>query len=125
MSDEIVDRTESSSFRVCLRQDAGSKVKSEVPAQTKRQEAKAKSRVRSAVSDSPSQRHFTSLHSCHAIKMSTQDPAQENQHGESYEEEHVHTVYEQIASHFSSTRYKVSTAISAISHLVHETNSRS
>ncbi|GIZ36655.1 hypothetical protein CKM354_000012400 [Cercospora kikuchii] len=38
--------------------------------------------------------------------MSTQDPAQENQHGESYEEEHVHTVYEQIASHFSSTRYK-------------------
>jgi len=27
----------------------------------------------------------------------------------SYEEEHVHEVYEQIASHFSSTRYKVST----------------
>jgi hypothetical protein len=27
--------------------------------------------------------------------------------GEAYEEEHVHTVYEQIASHFSSTRYKV------------------
>ncbi|KAH8656964.1 S-adenosyl-L-methionine-dependent methyltransferase [Tricladium varicosporioides] len=25
---------------------------------------------------------------------------------ETYEEEHVHTVYEQIASHFSSTRYK-------------------
>lgn len=24
-----------------------------------------------------------------------------------YEEEHVHEVYEQIASHFSSTRYKV------------------
>ncbi len=28
--------------------------------------------------------------------------------GETYEEEHVHGVYEQIASHFSSTRYKVS-----------------
>lgn len=28
--------------------------------------------------------------------------------GTSYEEEHVHEVYEQIASHFSSTRYKVS-----------------
>ena len=27
--------------------------------------------------------------------------------GTSYEEEHVHEVYEQIASHFSSTRYKV------------------
>ncbi|TKA66105.1 tRNA (carboxymethyluridine(34)-5-O)-methyltransferase [Friedmanniomyces simplex] len=26
--------------------------------------------------------------------------------GEIYEEEHVHGVYEQIASHFSSTRYK-------------------
>jgi hypothetical protein len=25
-----------------------------------------------------------------------------------YEEKHVHTVYEQIATHFSSTRYKVS-----------------
>ena len=28
-------------------------------------------------------------------------------HGEGYEEQHVHEVYEQIASHFSSTRYKV------------------
>ena len=27
-------------------------------------------------------------------------------HGEHYEQEHVHDVYEQIASHFSSTRYK-------------------
>jgi tRNA (uracil-5-)-methyltransferase TRM9 len=27
--------------------------------------------------------------------------------GTTYEEEHVHEVYEQIASHFSSTRYKV------------------
>jgi hypothetical protein len=26
---------------------------------------------------------------------------------EQYEETHVHAVYEQIASHFSSTRYKV------------------
>lgn len=35
------------------------------------------------------------------IEMSTEPT------GEAYEEEHVHTVYEQIASHFSSTRYKV------------------
>lgn len=28
--------------------------------------------------------------------------------GPAYEDEHVHQVYEQIASHFSSTRYKVS-----------------
>lgn len=27
--------------------------------------------------------------------------------GEDYEEEHVHSVYEEIAPHFSSTRYKV------------------
>jgi hypothetical protein len=30
---------------------------------------------------------------------------------EAYEEEHVHSVYEQIASHFSSTRYKVGNSI--------------
>jgi hypothetical protein len=30
---------------------------------------------------------------------------------EAYEEEHVHSVYEQIASHFSSTRYKVGNRI--------------
>lgn len=29
------------------------------------------------------------------------------QQGAAYEEEHVHAVYEQIASHFSATRYKV------------------
>lgn len=28
-------------------------------------------------------------------------------YGEQYEAQHVHEVYEQIASHFSSTRYKV------------------
>ncbi|KAM3423982.1 hypothetical protein BST61_g1375 [Cercospora zeina] len=38
--------------------------------------------------------------------MPSQEPPQDEQHGENYEEEHVHTVYEQIASHFSSTRYK-------------------
>ena len=38
--------------------------------------------------------------------MSTKEPSQTD-HGEGYEEEHVHAVYEQIASHFSSTRYKV------------------
>jgi tRNA (uracil-5-)-methyltransferase TRM9 len=33
--------------------------------------------------------------------------AQSDPQGAAYEEQHVHTVYEQIASHFSSTRYKV------------------
>lgn len=33
--------------------------------------------------------------------------ADNDEQGTSYEEEHVHEVYEQIASHFSSTRYKV------------------
>ena len=32
--------------------------------------------------------------------------ANDQVHGEKYEQEHVHDVYEQIASHFSSTRYK-------------------
>ncbi|KAK5122776.1 hypothetical protein LTR85_003691 [Meristemomyces frigidus] len=32
--------------------------------------------------------------------------AETESRGEDYEEQHVHTVYEQIASHFSSTRYK-------------------
>lgn len=32
--------------------------------------------------------------------------ADDQAHGEQYEQEHVHNVYEQIASHFSSTRYK-------------------
>jgi tRNA (uracil-5-)-methyltransferase TRM9 len=32
--------------------------------------------------------------------------ANDQPHGEKYEQEHVHDVYEQIASHFSSTRYK-------------------
>ncbi|TVY31268.1 tRNA (carboxymethyluridine(34)-5-O)-methyltransferase, partial [Lachnellula occidentalis] len=36
--------------------------------------------------------------------MSTANPATDE--AESYEEQHVHEVYEQIASHFSSTRYK-------------------
>lgn len=30
------------------------------------------------------------------------------QESRAYEEKHVHTVYQEIASHFSSTRYKVS-----------------
>jgi tRNA (uracil-5-)-methyltransferase TRM9 len=33
--------------------------------------------------------------------------ASTDEQGTSYEAEHVHSVYEQIASHFSSTRYKV------------------
>jgi hypothetical protein len=32
-------------------------------------------------------------------------------HPEAYEERHVHVVYNQIASHFSSTRYKVAKPI--------------
>ncbi|GAB1729848.1 hypothetical protein NU195Hw_g2232t1 [Hortaea werneckii] len=36
----------------------------------------------------------------------TEEPRGEEPKGEDYEELHVHEVYEQIASHFSSTRYK-------------------
>ncbi|KAI6801634.1 S-adenosyl-L-methionine-dependent methyltransferase [Hortaea werneckii] len=36
----------------------------------------------------------------------TEEPRGEDPKGEDYEEQHVHEVYEQIASHFSSTRYK-------------------
>ncbi|KAI7283584.1 S-adenosyl-L-methionine-dependent methyltransferase [Hortaea werneckii] len=36
----------------------------------------------------------------------TEEPRGEEPKGEDYEEQHVHEVYEQIASHFSSTRYK-------------------
>lgn len=33
---------------------------------------------------------------------------------EKYEEQHVHTVYEQIADHFSSTRHKVDALVLAM-----------
>lgn len=33
--------------------------------------------------------------------------AQADTSAETYEEQHVHSVYESIASHFSATRYKV------------------
>lgn len=36
--------------------------------------------------------------------------AESDTQGADYEEQHVHSVYEQIASHFSSTRYKVCVA---------------
>ncbi|GAB1740442.1 hypothetical protein NU219Hw_g5547t1 [Hortaea werneckii] len=36
----------------------------------------------------------------------TEESKDEEPKGEDYEEQHVHEVYEQIASHFSSTRYK-------------------
>lgn len=35
------------------------------------------------------------------------DNSHDAKNGESYEEEHVHKVYQEIAPHFSSTRYKV------------------
>jgi tRNA (uracil-5-)-methyltransferase TRM9 len=38
-------------------------------------------------------------------------PAVIDDHPEAYEQIHVHTVYDQIASHFSSTRYKVANLI--------------
>ena len=41
--------------------------------------------------------------------------ASTDEQGTSYEAEHVHSVYEQIASHFSSTRYKVCVACSFLS----------
>jgi hypothetical protein len=34
--------------------------------------------------------------------------AETDDRGADYEAQHVHSVYEEIASHFSSTRYKVS-----------------
>jgi hypothetical protein len=48
--------------------------------------------------------------------------AQSEQQGAEYEEEHVHNVYEEIASHFSSTRYKVC-VIQAQIHHAHVTDS--
>lgn len=44
---------------------------------------------------------------------------------EAYEEEHVHSVYEQIASHFSSTRYKVYSLESIHAHLTGSSHGRS
>lgn len=44
-------------------------------------------------------------HDCGNVIMGTTSPDQGSQE---YEEQHVHNVYEQVASHFSSTRYKVS-----------------
>ncbi|SMR47580.1 unnamed protein product [Zymoseptoria tritici ST99CH_3D1] len=38
--------------------------------------------------------------------MNSNEQTSATYRGEDYESEHVHTVYEQIASHFSSTRYK-------------------
>ena len=41
------------------------------------------------------------------IECKTQlDMSKTSAHGDQYEQEHVHDVYEQIAEHFSSTRYK-------------------
>ena len=40
----------------------------------------------------------------------SEDGGTQVQGGASYEAEHVHSVYEEIASHFSSTRYKVCVA---------------
>lgn len=46
-------------------------------------------------------------HSIHLCAPPYNSAMSKEEIGEAYEEEHVHTVYEQIASHFSSTRYKV------------------
>jgi hypothetical protein len=37
-----------------------------------------------------------------------------SEQGADYEAQHVHSVYEEIASHFSSTRYKVCVAPAGI-----------
>jgi hypothetical protein len=58
-------------------------------------------RAINATSRSSDQRRLIQSSSVKVVIMSTEAT------GEAYEEEHVHTVYEQIASHFSSTRYKV------------------
>ncbi len=47
---------------------------------------------------------FATFHIDDNVTMTT-ITADQNPH--EYEKEHVHEVYEQIASHFSSTRYKV------------------
>lgn len=39
------------------------------------------------------------------------DMTESEPHSEEYEAQHVHSVYEEIASHFSSTRYKVCVTI--------------
>ena len=41
---------------------------------------------------------------------------------EEYEDSHVHQVYEKIASHFSSTRYKVSSLSDTLTGFISETN---
>lgn len=46
-----------------------------------------------------------------AMPMSARGDAADPDRGPAYEHEHVHAVYEQIASHFSSTRYKVCTCM--------------
>lgn len=52
--------------------------------------------------------------------VASKDMAESDAAGTSYEEEHVHEVYEQIASHFSSTRYKV--CVAALSRATKLTN---
>jgi hypothetical protein len=41
----------------------------------------------------------------------TVTPAQVTEDPQAHEDQHVHAIYDQIASHFSSTRYKVSLLI--------------
>lgn len=44
---------------------------------------------------------------CNRNGQTSQVMTETSSHGEDYEQEHVHDVYDQIATHFSSTRYKV------------------
>ena len=44
---------------------------------------------------------------CNSNGQTLQVMTEAYNHGEDYEQENVHNVYEQIATHFSSTRYKV------------------
>lgn len=57
--------------------------------------------------------HPASIHNYTEIKEMTAPEPQ----GAAYEEQHVHAVYEEIASHFSATRYKVCAMRSTPAHM--------
>jgi hypothetical protein len=56
------------------------------------------------------------VHPCRLPMPKTVTPAQIEDDPQAHEDQHVHAVYDKIASHFSSTRYKVSFSISEVSH---------
>lgn len=57
------------------------------------------------------------------VRQAAHNPMASQAESEEYEDLHVHRVYEQIASHFSSTRYKVYTPRLTVYHHHQTTNS--